>query len=62
MIVYYCPICKSTDVEQKAWIHLNNPSVVDIYGDEYYCNCCNDFISMIEYQEDTDINKEYLDN
>ena len=62
--IFVCKKCGADDIQQKAWISVNNTSVVDglvhheVYDmcdDMYWCSQCNDAcfpVTCDKYMED----------
>jgi len=41
IVIQRCPICKSTDIQEKAWINVNTGKVEDRIDDEsVWCPEC----------------------
>ena len=64
--IFVCSKCGADDIQEKAWISVNNTAVVDglvyheVYDtcdDMYWCSQCNDAckpITFKEYMEEKD--------
>ena len=58
--IYVCQVCGADDIEQKAWISVNNTAVVDglvfheVYDtcdDMYFCSQCSDACKPITFEK-----------
>ena len=66
--IFVCQICGNDDIEEKAWISVNNTAVVkgkvfhevhDCCDDMYWCRSCNKAckpITFKQYMEDKNEN------
>ena len=58
--IFVCQVCGADDIEQKAWISVNNTKVVkglvfhevyDTCDDMYFCSQCNDACKPITFDK-----------
>ena len=58
--IFVCQVCGADDIEQKAWISVNNTAVVDglvfheVYDtcdDMYFCSQCSDACKPITFDK-----------
>mgnify|MGYP003151471197 FL=1 len=58
--IFVCQVCGADDIEQKAWISVNNTAVVkglvfhevyDTCDDLYFCSQCSDACKPITFEK-----------
>jgi len=57
MKIQICPICKSAEIQQKAWVNVNTNKVIDTIEEDYvWCEQCELSVEPINFNIKTSKN------